>query len=177
MNEIIIQKTVLFWIQKNWPINIKLTKTYGYRIPYIQGLIYFNHKMSVNCFLSPLVPNFVEQGLKNLKPTGMTMLWDTLIFACDELVKFNTGRFKNAVNRILVISDGEDIESQNDLKAVAKKMIQNKIIDSVIVSKKRHLQTTCCIVLHDRWLSFSKEENKVFLDSPDYFKIEFSLKT
>ena len=129
--------------------------------------------MSVNCLLSPLVPNFVEQGLKNLKPTGTTMLWDTLIFTCDELVKFNTGRFKNAVNIILVISDGEDIESQNDLKAVAKKMIQNKIIESVIVSKKDACKPLVALCYMTGDLAFQKKKIKFSLIHQIILRLNF----
>ena len=92
--------------------------------------------------MSPLVPDFEEKGLKNLKPEGRTLLWDAISTACDELIKFTTTsngnkRFKNAVNRILVISDGEDVGSKTSLEEVTKKILEHKIIvDSVLVTIK-----------------------------------------
>lgn len=129
-------------------------KTYGYRIPCVQGLIRFNNRIKESCPLSPLVPDFEEKGLKNLCPSGKTLLWDAISYACDRLVEFTktskgNKRFKNAVNRILVISDGEDTGSKMNLENVAKKMIDNNIIvDCVLVSTKekcKELVTLCHI--------------------------------
>ncbi|KAK8884978.1 hypothetical protein M9Y10_044105 [Tritrichomonas musculus] len=126
-------------------------RTYGYRIACIQGLISFNNNITLRCPLSPLVPDFEDKGLKKVQPTNVTRLWDSLQRACEELVKFrkdsnNNERFINAVSRVLVISDGEDVESKAKVEDVVKELIKNKIIvDSVIVSAEDECKMLCAV--------------------------------
>ncbi|OHT11426.1 hypothetical protein TRFO_19161 [Tritrichomonas foetus] len=115
-------------------------RTYGYRIPCIQGLISFNTVITKRCPLSPLVPDFEDLGLRTIQPRHATHLWDALNESADEIIKFNTDEegnkiCKNAQCRILVISDGDDKTSANKPEEVAKKLLQNDVIvDSVIVN-------------------------------------------
>lgn len=114
---------------------------YGFRIPCIQGLISFDTRCKVRCPLSPLVPDFENKGLKDIKADGYTHLWDAISLACDGINSFSVNKrgeniYKNASKRILVISDGEDYVSKVKVEEVAKKLIQsNIIVDCVIVTQ------------------------------------------
>ena len=111
-------------------------KTYAYRIPCLLGLIPFNMSVEVKCPLSPLLPDFENQGLKKIKCFGKTHLWEALSLACDEIIKCTTAtEFPNAIKRIIVISDGEDDGSNINFLEVTKKLLKNQIIvDSIIIS-------------------------------------------
>ena len=117
-------------------------KTYGFRVPCIQGLISFNDKITTRCPLSPLVPDF-EDGIKKVVPRGTTHLWDALDKAADELVAFaidddkKKRKFFDAKLRILVISDGDDVGSSAKPWQVCEKLLKSAVIvDSVIVSSE-----------------------------------------
>jgi ubiquitin-conjugating enzyme E2 D/E len=124
-------------------------RTYGYRVPCIQGLIAFNDELTVKCPLSPLVPDF-EDGIRRVVPSSTTHLWDALKKAADDLVAFaapgGNRKFPNADLRILVISDGEDVGSSTTPLQALQAMINAKVIcDSVIVSSEdcRKLRAVC----------------------------------
>ena len=51
-----------------------VNKTYGYRVPCILGLIVFNHELDYRCHLSPLIPDFEDNGLKGIEAQGTTHL-------------------------------------------------------------------------------------------------------
>ena len=130
-------------------------RTYGYRIPCIQGLVSFNNNITIRCPLSPLVPDFEDKGLKNINPDSITKLWDSLKTSCEEIVKFrrdSKGKeiYNNATSRILVISDGEDKNfSTSKVQDVVKELIKNKIIvDSVIISTEFEECKMLCAVSH-----------------------------
>ena len=115
-------------------------KTYGFRVPCIQGLISFNNEITPRCPLSPLVPDF-EDGIKKVVPQGTTRLWDALNKAADDLVAFafddKKKKFPNAKLRILVISDGDDVGSSANPWQVCEKLCKsNVVVDSVIVSSE-----------------------------------------
>ena len=141
-------------------------RTYGFRIPCIQGLVSFNNKVKLRCPLSPLVPDFEEQGLKNIKPESTTKLWDSLMKSCEEIIKFrkdSNGKeiYQNAVSRILVISDGEDVKSTAKVEDVVKELIKNKIIvDSVIISSEDDCKMLCAVCHATGGLAFRPENVK-----------------
>ena len=88
-----------------------VNRIYGYNLPCIQGLVSFNNQIKVKCPLSPLVSDFEDKGLKNIKPEATTKLWDSLLCCCEEIVKFRKDSkgnelYKNAISRIIVISGG-----------------------------------------------------------------------
>ena len=115
-------------------------KTYGYRIPCLLGLIAFNDKIKTRCQLSPLVPDFELKGLSGIVMGGVTHLWDALLKAYDDIIEFTTDseghpKFPNAINRLIVISDGADVESTHNFLQVAQKLFKKQlIVDSIIVS-------------------------------------------
>lgn len=115
-------------------------KTYGYRIPCLLGLMAFNQRIDFRCPLSPLVPDFEDKGLKDIIPIGQTYLWDALSDACDNIIEYTIDekgnpKFPNAVNRLIVISDGEDVNSKKKYPEVAQKLFEKKIVvDSIIIS-------------------------------------------
>ncbi|OHT12808.1 hypothetical protein TRFO_17281 [Tritrichomonas foetus] len=135
-------------------------RTYGYRIPCIQGLTSFNNVVTKRCPLSPLVPDFEDLGLKNVNPESTTHLWDAISTCADEIIKFNTGDdgkpiYKNATCRILVISDGEDYTSESKPEVVAQKLLKNNIIvDSVVVSSEDECKMLCALCHVTGGLSF-----------------------
>ena len=141
-------------------------RTYGYRIPCIQGLVSFNNTINVRCPLSPLVPDFEDKGLKKIRPDSTTKLWDSLIRSCEEIVKFrkdSRGKeiYKNATSRILVISDGEDVNSNAKVEDVVKELIKNKIIvDSVIISTEDECKMLCAVCHATGGLAFRPENVK-----------------
>ena len=141
-------------------------RTYGYRIPCIQGLVSFNNNIVVRCPLSPLVPDFEDKGLKKIRPDSTTKLWDSLARSCDELTKFrkdSRGKeiYKNAISRILVISDGEDLNSSTKVQDVVKELIKNKIIvDSVIISTEDECKMLCAVCHATGGLSFRPKDVK-----------------
>lgn len=126
-------------------------KTYNYHLPCIQGLISFNNDITVRCPLGPLIPDFEIKGLKNIKPNSITKLWDSLHRSCEEIIQFRKDRngnelYKNAISRILVISDGEDINSSIKVQDVVKELLINKIIvDSIIISNEEECMTLCAV--------------------------------
>ena len=138
-------------------------RTYGYRIPCIQGLVSFNNEITLRCPLCPLVPDFEDKGLKNVKPYSTTRLWDSLLFSCQEIVKFrrdSKGReiYSRAKSRILVISDGEDVNSESKVEDVVKELIKNQIVvDSVIISSEDTCKMLCAVCHATGGLSFRPE--------------------
>ena len=73
--------------------------------------------------------------------------------SCDIITEFRTDeegneKFKNAVFRILVISDGEDTSSEKTPVDIVPKLIENKIIvdcvfASTAVGKNMHSSKIC----------------------------------
>ena len=138
-------------------------RAYGYRIPCIQGLASFNNKITLRCPLSPLVPDFENKGLKGIKPNSTTKLWDSLLYSCQEIVNFRkdekgNDKYPEAVSRILVISDGEDVDSKAKVEDVVKELIKNKIIvDSVIINTEEGCKMLCAVCHATGGLAFRPE--------------------
>ncbi|KAK8836810.1 hypothetical protein M9Y10_037332 [Tritrichomonas musculus] len=131
-------------------------KTYGYRIPCLLGLISFNEQITTHCQLSPLAPDFEIKGFREINlrlkendsrevppeenSGNETHLWDALIKAYDDIIEFTTDseghqKFPNAINRLIVISDGSDVKSTHKFLQVAQKLFKkNLIVDSINVS-------------------------------------------
>ena len=152
-------------------LSIFANRTYNYRIPSIQGLVSFNQKPTIRCPLSPLVPDFEDKGFNIIvDPRARTKLWDSLIFCCDEIIKYRKDKngnekFKNAKSRILVISDGEDKHSKATVEEVVIKMIQNNIIvDSIIINtyqkEVEQLKILCAVCHATGGISYKIEEDK-----------------
>jgi len=120
-------------------LTIFANRTYAFRVPCVQGLISFNTSATVRAPLSPLVPDF-EDGIKKVTPGGRTHLWDALDKACDDVIAFamdaaGKKKYPNAKNRVLVISDGDDVGSAQQPWVVAERLCKNFIVvDAVIVS-------------------------------------------
>lgn len=81
------------------------------------------------------------QNLKiNIEPKNTPKLWDSFIFSCNEICKFRNDNkvkdiFKEAKSRIIVISNGNDENSDARPKDVVKKLISEKIIvDCIIIN-------------------------------------------
>jgi ubiquitin-conjugating enzyme E2 D/E len=124
-------------------------RTYGYRVPCIQGLISFASEIVVRSVLSPLVPAF-EDGIRRVKPEGRTRLWDALMRAVGDLVAFarpgGAKQFPNAALRILVISDGEDVGSTAKPADALQAMVAADVIcDSVIISSTEKCKELCVV--------------------------------
>jgi hypothetical protein len=133
-------------------------RTYGYRVPCIQGLIAFNDAITVKCPLSPLVPDF-EDGIRRVTPTSTPHLWDALNKAADDLVAYATPdgkrKFPEAQLRILVISAGEDMRSSaTPLQALQAMRNARVVCDSVIVSSLDKCKTLCAVSHLNGGLSF-----------------------
>lgn len=119
-----------------------MSRTYAYRVPSIFGLFGFNKKPVELSALSPLVSDF-DKAIEHAKLDYGTTLWDAIHAACDAIHNFNVRDdgdgekviHPNAVQRILVISDGADENSEHDPWDVAAKCVRYGIIvDAVIVS-------------------------------------------
>jgi hypothetical protein len=124
-------------------------RTYGYRVPCIQGLLAFPSRLSVKCPLSPLIPDF-EDGIRKLIPSGSANLWDALKKATDDLIEFvrpnGIDQFPNASLRILVISDGEDVGSTATALEVVQSMWTARIVcDSIAISMRDECKSLCAI--------------------------------
>lgn len=121
-------------------LTIFANKLYAYRIPCVHGIKSFNVKISNKCKLTPLVPDFEKEGLKDFNPEKSTKLWDSIAESAKEIINFRKDRkgrdkYLNAISRILVISDGDDINSTVKVQDVLKNLIENKIIvDSIVIS-------------------------------------------
>jgi ubiquitin-protein ligase len=124
-------------------------RTYGYRVPCVQGLLAFNDELMVKCPLSPLVPDF-EDGIRKVVPSSTTKLWDSLKKAADDLVAYarpgGNPKFTNAELRILVLSDGEDVgSSATPLQALQAMITARVVCDAVIVSSVDDCKTLCAV--------------------------------
>lgn len=140
-------------------------RTYGYRIPCIQGLISFNNIIRVQSPLSPLVPDF-EKGISEINPICETHLWDALDKAADDLSEFNKDpskhdgkKYQRAKLRIVVISDGEDQGSKSNPVDVCAKLLQLQVIvDAIIISKVETCKALCALCHITGGLAFRPEE-------------------
>ena len=119
-----------------------MARTYAYRVPSIFGLIGFSKKPTERLSLSPLVSDF-DEAIASAKLDYGTTLWDAIESACNAIHDFNVRDdgdgeeviHPNAAQRILVISDGADENSERNPWDVAAKCVRNGIIvDAVIVS-------------------------------------------
>jgi hypothetical protein len=68
-------------------LTIFVSQIDGCRVLSIQGLIAFDHRLFVNCPLSPLVPDF-EEGIRKVNPAGGKHLWNILKKTTNDLVAF-----------------------------------------------------------------------------------------
>lgn len=158
-------------------ISIISDKLYGYHIPCIKGLATFNNLCRMRCHLTPFNDEF-ENCLTNFNPDSTTKLYDSIIMCCDEINKYRKDIlgneiYKNAVFRICLISDGEDVNSKNHLEDVIKILIKNKIrVDAIIFnleSKLSSVITICHItggvaIQFDEKKTFSILENSAFIN-------------
>jgi ubiquitin-conjugating enzyme E2 D/E len=133
-------------------------RTYGYRVPCIQGLIAFNDEFQQKCPLSPLVPDF-EDGIRKVVPGSTTHLWDALKRAAADLSAYarpgGVAKFPNADLRVLVISDGEDVGSASTPLQALQELINAKVVcDSVIISSEDECKTLCAVCHLTGGLSF-----------------------
>lgn len=119
-----------------------MARTYAYRVSSVFGLITFNKTIVDRCVLSPLVSDFTE-AIAGLKPAAGTVLWDAIDSACKTIRDYNVRTdgdeemivHPNAVQRILVISDGRDEGSVHNPWEVAATCIRNRVVvDSVLVA-------------------------------------------
>ncbi|KAK8841827.1 hypothetical protein M9Y10_026777 [Tritrichomonas musculus] len=127
------------------------SKSFGYRISSLQGLISFASKVVVKSPLSPLIPDF-EQSVMNTRPDGCTLLWPAIKKAAEMLVAkqidpvTHNNKFQNAKLRILVLTDGVDEYSNMSQYDVLPYLIENNIIvDVVIVSTVSESKDVCVL--------------------------------
>jgi ubiquitin-protein ligase len=130
-------------------LTIFANRTYGFRLPCVQGLIAFNDKQVVKCPLSPLVPDF-EEGIGKVVPSSTPKLWDALKKAADDLVAYASpdgkARFPSAELRILVMSAAEDVgSSTTPLQALQAMMAAKIVCDAVIISSVDQCRTLCAV--------------------------------
>lgn len=116
------------------------SKSFGYRISSLQGLISFATDVTVKSELSPLIPDF-EKSVMDTKPGGWTSLWPAIKQAAEMLVAKQTdpvthqNKFKKAALRILVLTDGVNYGNDMTQYDVLPYLIEhNIIVDAVIVS-------------------------------------------
>lgn len=113
------------------------SKSFGYRISSLQGLISFATSITVKSELSPLIPDF-EKSVMDTKPYGMTNLFPAIKLAAEKLVakkidqQTQKPKFKNAALRILVLTDGEDTSGMKPADLLPY-LIENKIIIDVVI--------------------------------------------
>jgi ubiquitin-protein ligase len=104
-------------------------------VPRAQGLISFNQDIVTRAQPNPLTPRF-EDGIKDISPAGRTRIWDCLLTARQTLLTAKT-KYPNATLRIIVISDGEDMDSVAKPDFVAAQLIGSEIVaDAIIVSAR-----------------------------------------
>jgi ubiquitin-conjugating enzyme E2 D/E len=133
-------------------------RTYGYRVPCLQGLLGFASDFQELRSISPLVPDF-EDGIRKIKPKGKTHLWDALKKVTTDLISFacpgGNKKYLNAYLRILVISDGEDVGSKTKpLEALQTIMAERIVCDSVVISEKDECKTPSAVSHLTGGLSF-----------------------
>ena len=124
-------------------LNVFMARTYAYRVASVFGLITFNKKFTERSRLSPIVSDF-ETATRDIKLGAGTYIWDVLIAAGKTIRDYSIREFEdgvqlpvhpNAVQRILVISDGRDEGSERKPWEAAAHCIQNNIVvDSVLIA-------------------------------------------
>ena len=120
-----------------------MSRTYAYRVASVFGLITFNKKFTERSRLSPIVSDF-EHATADIKLGAGTCIWDVLVAAGKTIKDYSIREYDdgtqvpvhpNAVQRILVISDGRDEGSEKQPWEAAAHCIQNNIVvDSVLVA-------------------------------------------
>lgn len=140
---------------KNCPekSRIYLTKQYfqaifsrisSYRIACATGLLTFNNQITPRYPLSAftVLNDNLRQAMNEIAPAGGTRLWDAIKSSADSILGFNSSdidpnikNYPNAMQRILVISDGEDTESEVEPDNLVQYLNDhNIIVDAVYVS-------------------------------------------
>lgn len=120
-----------------------VTRTLAYRVASILGIISFASSVTECSALSPLASDF-ESGISGITPNGPTHLWDAIAEASEKLDGYNhvgdsaggkVAVYRNACQRIVVLSDGEDCRSKvKAWDALNVCLRQGTIVDSVLLS-------------------------------------------
>ena len=120
-----------------------VTRTLAYRVASILGIISFASSVTECSALSPLASDF-ESGISGITPSGSTHLWDAIASASGKLDSYNhvgdsaggkVAVHRNACQRIVVLSDGEDYTSKvKPWDALNVCLRQGTIVDSVLLS-------------------------------------------
>lgn len=85
-----------------------VNRSYGYRLPCIQGLVSFNNRVKLRSPLSPLINEFEEKLLNTTEPNSTPKLLDSLLLSCKEIISFRKNKdngkemFYCAISRIVV---------------------------------------------------------------------------
>lgn len=151
-----------------------------HRIPSIKGLLSFSDECIIRCPLTPINNEFEESCFKFISPKNKNKkLLDSLSLCCEELVRYRTDiegneLFENAVSRIIVFSDGNDISSEKNVENVIKELIINKIVVDCIIfnddtndellSSICHITGGTVIQFKDFNETISRLEKKMFMN-------------
>jgi ubiquitin-protein ligase len=118
------------------------------RVSTIFGLLGFSDAIGERAPLSPLTSRF-GAALQVLEPSGAgTRLWDAIDAARERITQFNDGAYPNALQRIIVITDGEDEGSAAKPADVAGRLVADAVVvDAVVIgtdsSLNRPLAALC----------------------------------
>lgn len=69
-----------------------VNRSYGYRLPCIQGLVSFNNTVKLRSPLSPLINEFEEKLLNTTEPNSTPKLLDSLLLSCKKIISFRKNK-------------------------------------------------------------------------------------
>lgn len=98
-------------------------RTISYSFEHVISLIFFNNIMEVACDFTEAFYDF-NKLVSEAKPSGCTMLYDSIIYAVEQLKEFKK-KYPDCILRILALTDGEDTSSKKSVFDVCKSVIKN----------------------------------------------------
>ena len=126
-------------------------QSFSLRVSSFYGLISFGSEVKILQPLTAMTSEFISK-LKEIKPSGKTVLYDAINTAQQEIIKlvhkYNkiSTRYPNARHRIIVITDGEDNKSKSSPVELVNELIKNDIVvDTVLVSLVEKSEGCCAI--------------------------------
>lgn len=129
------------------------SKSFGYRISSLQGLISFETTVTVRSELSPLFPDF-EKSVMEIEPGGYTALWKAIKLGAEKLVakkidpKTQKQKFKKAVLRMLVLTDGDNCGDDTKPYDILPYLIENNIVVDTIITGVYESSDNMCTLSH-----------------------------
>jgi hypothetical protein len=107
----------------------------GYNLKAAISLVLFNNQITTKCQFTERFRSF-KRHVEQASPNNSTMMYDALIFACDQLTRFGS-EYPTSLKRVIVFSDGEDTGSSSSAFDAAKKLRANNVlVDSILVGTR-----------------------------------------